>query len=325
MPTDERRTDFFRALAGSIAFMLLAVGAGSLLVMESRNRLIEDRTKAVTRPYAPAAVSSSGRSLQLKNTVTKINLLEWLGRLIGLEPGRPDLYPVPWWVVPVGMLTVGFFIAKFSVFLIGDYGWVAWPLSWFFGSRWLLLRWLLKYRDTLMRQLPDALSMIVRTVRAGIPVTEACQVVAREAPALTATEFGVLSGEISVGRTMEDGLWKMATRTGLREYRFLAVALSLQAQTGGNLTETLEKLADVIRKRSALRQRGKALSSEGRATAVVLTVLPFLVAGALCLVAPTYIILLVTDPLGRKFLLAALLSLFFGLMTMRSMIKRSLS
>jgi tight adherence protein B len=312
-------------LLGAAGFMLLALGAGSLLVIESRSRSVEQRTKAIARAYAPAALSSGGRSLQLKGNETKASIPQRLGQVIGLEPDRPDLYPVPWWVVPIGMVTAGFIIGKLAAFLIGDYGWAAWPAAWYFGSRWLLRRWLLKYRDVLIHQMPDALSMIVRTVRAGIPVTEACQVVAREAPPLTAAEFGILAAEISVGRTMEDGLWKMAARTGLREYRFLAVALTLQAQTGGNLTETLEKLAEVIRKRSALRQRGKALSSEARTTAVVLTVLPFLVAGALSVIAPTYIVLLVTDPMGKKFLLAALACLAMGLMSMRSMIKRSLS
>jgi tight adherence protein B len=173
--------------------------------------------------------------------------------------------------------------------------------------------------------MPDGLSMIVRTVRAGIPVSEAFQVVARESPALTAKEFTTLAGEISVGRTMDDALWKMAMRTGLREYRFLAVALSLQAQTGGNLTETLEKLADVIRKRMALRQRGKALTSEGRATAVVLTTLPFLLSGVLFLITPAYVSLLFVDPLGKKFLLAAIICLGAGLFAVRHLIRRSLS
>jgi tight adherence protein B len=103
------------------------------------------------------------------------------------------------------------------------------------------------------------------------------------------------------------------------------VALTLQAKTGGNLTETLEKLAELIRKRSALRQRGKALSSEGRATAVILTVLPFLVAGALLVIQPEYILLLVNDPIGRRFLLGALGCLVVGYLTMRSMIRRSLA
>ena len=312
-------------MLGAAGFTLLAVGAGTLLAMDSRNRLVEQRTRAVATSYAPVAVSAAARSLRLKGAATNANLVERVGQLIGLQPGRPDLYPVPWWTIPSVMLGAGFLLAKLVVFLVGDTGWIAWPAGWFFGSRWLLLRWLTKYRNELIKQLPDALSMIVRTVRAGIPVTEACQVVARKSPALTAAEFSILANEITVGRTMEDGLWKMAARTGLREYRFLAVALTLQAQTGGNLTETLEKLADVIRRRSALRQRGKALTSEGRTTAIVLTVLPFLVAGALTIVAPTYIVLLITDPLGKKILLAAITCLCSGLLTMRSMIKRSLS
>jgi tight adherence protein B len=312
-------------MIGAAGFVLLAAGAGSLLVMDARTRLVDQRAKAVTTAYAPVVVAPGPRALRLKGAVANVSIMERLGRAIGLEPGRPDLYPVPWWTVPLAMLVPGFLIGEIGTFLIGDYGWVAWPAIWFFGSRWMLKRWLQKYRDTLIRQLPDALAMIVRTVRAGIPVTEACQVAARESPALTAAEFGVLSSEISVGRTMEDGLWKMALRTGLREYRFLAVALTLQAQTGGNLTETLEKLADVIRKRTALRQRGKALSSEGRATAVVLTVLPFVVAAALALVAPTYIVLLITDPMGKKILLAALACLGLGQFWMRRLIKGALS
>jgi tight adherence protein B len=312
-------------LLGAVGFMLLVAGAGTLLAIESRNRAIAQRARAVTRPYAPATASPTGRALRLRGGGENVSVPERIGQLIGLEPNRPDLYPVPWWTVPLAMFAVGFGIGRFADFLVGPYGWAAWPASWYFGCRWILRRWLLQYRDQLIKQMPDALSMIVRTVRAGVPVTEACQVVARESPPLTAAEFSIVAHEIAVGRTMEDGLWKMASRTGLREYRFLAVALTLQAQTGGNLTETLEKLADVIRRRCALRQRGRALSSEGRATALVLTALPFLVGGALFVVAPDYIVLLVTDPLGRKVLLAALAFLAMGLFTMRTMIKRSLS
>jgi tight adherence protein B len=311
-------------LAGSGCF-LLAVAAAWLLLLDQRSRVLAQRTTAVARPYAPVPTSSVARSLRLKGNVTSAGPGERIGRLIGLEINRPDLYPTRWWVVLIVMIGVGFVLARIALFLIGDIGWVAWPLGWYLGSRWFFIRAMRTYRDTLIRQMPDALAMIVRTVRAGIPVTEAFQVVARESPALTAKEFTILTGELSVGRSMDDALWKMANRTGLREYRFVAVALSLQAQTGGNLTETLEKLADVIRKRAALRQRGKALTSEGRATAVVLTALPFLVAGVLFLITPAYIALLVVDPLGRKFLLAALGCLGTGLLVIRQMIRRSLS
>ena len=307
------------------ALLLLVAAAGSLLILDARRREVDERTMAIARPYALAGVSFASQPLRLRGSNTQTTSTQLLGRLVGLELDRPDLYSAPWWAVLLGMIVFGFLVAQLAVFFSGELGWFAWPIGWFLGSRWYFTGSIRKYRETLVRQMPDALNMIVRTVRAGIPVTEAFQVVAREAPDLTAREFGMLTGEISVGRTMDDGLWKIAARTGLREYRFLAVALTLQAKTGGNLTETLDNLADLIRKRSALRQRGKALSSEGRATAAILTALPFLVAGALLVIQPDYIMLLVTDPFGRKFLLGAVGCLVLGFMTMRSMIRKSLS
>jgi tight adherence protein B len=313
------------ALLGAGGFMLLVLAAGTLLVLDSRSRVVAQRTAAVTRSYAQASTPLDVRPLRLMASRTSADTKHQLSHLIGLEIDRPDLYGTPWWIVLLGMVFVGFMVAELAVFFAGKPGWLAWPVGWFLGSRWYFKSCMVKYHDTLIRQMPDALGMIVRTVRAGIPVTEAFIVVARESPKLTAREFGILTGEISLGRTMDDGLWKVAARTGLREYRFLAVALTLQAKTGGNLTETLEKLAELIRKRSALRQRGKALSSEGRATAVILTVLPFLVAGALLVIQPEYILLLVNDPIGRRFLLGALGCLVVGYLTMRSMIRRSLA
>ncbi len=312
-------------ILGGFAFMLMAAAAGWLLILDSRSRALAERTDTVAKPYALAASPSTSRSLRLRGAETAKGWKEQLGRLIGLDLERPDLYSLPWWVVLVAMVGLSFLLARVVIFLVGDLGGLAWPGGWFFGSRWYFTRARQKYQDTLIRQMPDGLNMIVRTVRAGIPVTEAFQVVARKSPALTAKEFSTMAGEISVGRAMDDALWKMAMRTGLREYQFLAVALSLQAQTGGNLTETLEKLADVIRKRIALRERGKALTSEGRATAVVLTALPFVLSGVLFLINPGYISLLVLDPLGKKVLLAAIICLGSGLFSVRQLIRRSLS
>jgi tight adherence protein B len=245
--------------------------------------------------------------------------------MVGLEIDRPDLYPLPWWVVFLASLVTGFVVARITIYLVGPIGWAAWPTAWLLGARWLFLHWQRKYQTTLLRQLPDALAMIVRSVRAGIPVSDAFGVVAREAPPLTAREFTLMHGELSVGLMLDEALWKLAARTGLREYRFLAVALSLQAQTGGNLTETLDNLAEVIRKRAALRQRGRALTSEARATAMVLAALPVAVGGILFIISPGYIVLLFVDPLGKKILLGVFASLFMGLATIRSLIRRTLA
>ena len=121
--------------------------------------------------------------------------------------------------------------------------------------------------------------MIVRSVRVGIPVMEAIRAVARETPEPTGPEFARLVDQVSIGVSLDDAVLDMARRCGIPEYRFFATALSLQNQTGGTLSETLENLADVIRKRVALAAKGKALASEARTSAMVLAALPIVTGG----------------------------------------------
>jgi tight adherence protein B len=177
----------------------------------------------------------------------------------------------------------------------------------------------------LFRQFPDALAMIVRAVRVGLPIAEALRVAARENPEPTAREFTALVAQTAIGVPLGDALREMAERNNLPEYRFFATALSLQSQTGGGLTETLENLADTIRKRVAAKLRGHALASEARMSSYILGALP-LVTGALLGVAnPGYMSVLFTDPSGQNLLLLACVLLVVGAAVMRIMIRKSLS
>ena len=115
-----------------------------------------------------------------------------------------------------------------------------------------------------------------------------------------------------------------AARNRLPEYRFFATALSLQAQTGGGLTETLENLSDVIRKRVAVRNRAYALASEARTTTYILAALPVITGGMLALVNFGYISLLFTNSTGNMILGGAISMLCIGMFTMRTIISRSL-
>jgi tight adherence protein B len=173
--------------------------------------------------------------------------------------------------------------------------------------------------------LPDSLGMVVRAVRAGIPVVEALRTVGREVPDPTGAEFRRLSDQLAIGITMEDALKRLARRSGLPEYRFFAVSLTLQNSAGGNLTETLDNLADVVRKRVATRQRGHALASQARASAYVLSAVPVIAAAALMLINPRYVLVLFNDPRGNIVLACAIASLATGLGTMKAIIRRSLS
>ena len=118
---------------------------------------------------------------------------------------------------------------------------------------------------------------------------------------------------------------ELGQRSGLGEYRFFATAIALQAQTGGGLTEVLEDLADVIRKRVALQSRGRALSSEARTSALVLALLPVATGGMIAVLEPTYMAVLFNTRTGHSLLGVAALSLGVGIGAMRLIIQKTLA
>jgi tight adherence protein B len=252
-------------------------------------------------------------------------LQRWAERLLRVQTTQRDLYPAPWWALLSAVLVVAFLGGAFTTRVVGFVGWLAFPVFALLLARGVFGFYQRRRQTRLYEQLPDALSMIVRAVRAGLPVTEALRSVGQDAPVPTAGQFARLANDLGIGLTLQDSLLGMAGRAGLQEYKFFAVALGLQGQTGGNLTETLENLADVVRKRVALRARGFALAAEARMTANVLIALPFITAGALAFVAPQYLMVLFSTAKGQTMLLVAVGLLGTGIATMRTMIRRSLS
>jgi tight adherence protein B len=137
-------------------------------------------------------------------------------------------------------------------------------------------------------QLPDAIEVIVRGVRVGYPVTSALGLVAREMPDPIGTEFGMTSDEISFGSDLKVAIENLHRRVGQEDLLFLTVSINVQSQTGGNLAVILSRLTTLIRSRAKLRLKVRALSAEGRLSALVLTIVPFVLIGAILLIAPTY-------------------------------------
>lgn len=154
------------------------------------------------------------------------------------------------------------------------------------------LLWLRRARNRRVRkfegQLPDALDMIVRSLRAGHPATVAIALVAREMPDPIGTEFGIVSDEITFGLSLEQAARKLSERVGFEGLNLLSVSLSIQAKTGGNLTEILDNLAKVLRERRKLRLKIRSLSAEGRLSAIMISLFPLIMFGILALIAPSY-------------------------------------
>jgi len=145
-------------------------------------------------------------------------------------------------------------------------------------------------------QLPDSIDIVVRSLRAGHPVSTSIAMVAREMRDPIATEFGLVVDEMTYGLNLDTALSNLARRVGLNDLRFLVVAVMIQTQVGGNLAEILSGLSRVIRERAKMRAKIRALSAEGRFSAVLLSILPFALIGVINLIAPQFYSAVSADP-----------------------------
>lgn len=135
---------------------------------------------------------------------------------------------------------------------------------------------------------PDAIDLLVRGLRSGLPISETMNVVAKEIPDPVGSEFRAISDRIKIGRTMEQALQETADRLGTPEFQFFVITLAIQRETGGNLAETLANLSDVLRKRSQMKLKIKAMSSESKASAYIVGSLPFIVFALVWSISPGY-------------------------------------
>lgn len=188
-----------------------------------------------------------------------------------------------------------FFVCSFLSFL---------AIGWFFGfsivtalvagtaSCLLILGYIHQMRrrriNKFSEQLPEAIDIMVRSLRAGHPIPVSLNLVSEEMADPAGSEFGMASDEITYGSDLETALDNLYHRVGQEDLLLLVISVSIQASTGGNLSEILSKLSKVIRERFKMRRKVKALSAEGRVSAIGLSVLPLLLFGALHLIAPRF-------------------------------------
>lgn len=190
------------------------------------------------------------------------------------------------------------------------------------GAIWLAVSLATRQRTRRMvDSLPEALDIVVRGLRAGRPIIDALGIVATGTTGLLQSEFRRCSDEMRLGKTVGEALHAMADRLDAPELRAIAVATALQAETGGNLVETLENLSELLRERQKLRRKVAALTAEARVSAFILAGLPFVVGLAILMSSPRYLQPLTTDPRGQFMLVAGFVSLCLGMLSMRRMAK----
>jgi len=170
-------------------------------------------------------------------------------------------------------------------------------------------------------QFPDAIDLIVRGLRSGLPVTESINAVARELPDPLGTEFRRVGDAVRLGQSLDAALWDVAKRIDTPEFRFLIIAMAIQRETGGNLAETLGNLSDLLRKRRQMKMKVRALSSEARASAYIVGALPFLMFGAISILKPDYAAIFLDDPRGQVMGAIALGMIIAGGLVMAKMVR----
>ena len=166
----------------------------------------------------------------------------------------------------------------------------------------------------------DAIDVIVRGIKSGLPVGECLNIIARESPEPVCSEFKLLVEGQKLGMTLKQALERSCRHMPTADMKFFAIVLNLQQQTGGNLAETLAGLSDVLRQRKKMADKVKAMSSEARMTATIIGSMPFLISGMIYLINPDYISLLWTDHTGKKIFYGGLAWMGTGVFIMKQMI-----
>ncbi|GGG43611.1 pilus assembly protein TadB [Caldovatus sediminis] len=313
------------SLLFAAAFALLLFAGAVALFGAAGNRRMKERVRAagVGAQEAQVPAASAVPSIRLA-APTENRVLALLIRMVGYSPEVPQAQIIPWPAVVVAGLGTALLAYWRARGWLGPLG--AAPLGLLAGGFVvrLIFRWQhRRYSNALFGQIPDALGLIIRAIRAGLPMGEALRSVSREMPAPTKDEFARLVGEIAIGRPIDQAIWRVYERSGITEYAFLSVTLGLQSQTGGSLAETLENLADLVRKRVAMAQRASALAAEAKASAVILVILPFICVAIMTLIRPNHLSTFFTDPAGYRMMMVGLVLMGLGVLTIRWLIRRA--
>ena len=195
------------------------------------------------------------------------------------------------------------------------------PAAAAFGlPRWILGFLAARRRKKFTEHFSDAIDIIVRGIKSGLPVHDCLKIIARESPAPLGPEFQGLVENIAMGVSVDQGLEKMYARMPTSELRFFTIVLAIQAKTGGNLAEALGNLSTVLRGRKLMREKIKALSSEATASAFIIGSLPPAVVTLISVTTPSYMAVMFSDPRGHMMLMGGGFWMALGIYVMRKMI-----
>lgn len=227
--------------------------------------------------------------------------------------------PLKFYVLSVVTSAAGFALA-YTVFRLG----IFWALGYMIIGA-LAPKWFVGYKrkkrlQAFDKEFPNAIDIIVRGVRAGLPLVDCLKIIAAEAQDPVRSEFRIIIEDQAVGLPVDQAVERLALRIPTPEANFFAIVIAIQSRSGGNLSEALGNLSIVIRERQKMKLKIKAVSSEARASAMIIGSMPFGVAGMVYLTSPNYIRILFVDPTGQMVMIICGVWMVIGILVMRKMI-----
>lgn len=312
-----------------LVLLLVLFGSGLLGGQDRRmqrriDQIVDPRALASQDPAKP--VESVRRNTSDSKIATVDRLIKGLLPNIALLRRRLERSGWPLKIGDYLLICAGLWFALTGlIWLTFDYSIVINTLAGFivgFGLPHLVLgRQIAKRSKRFSTLLPEALDLIVRGVRSGLPVTETIKTISEEIGNPVGTEFQRISDQMRIGVSMDEAMWATAKRLQIAEFNFLVISMSIQQETGGNLAEILENLSNMVRRREQMRLKVRAMSSEARASAMIIGSLPFVMCAVISFINPRYMSALFTDPRGWVMIGMGLTSLVIGLFIMAKMVR----
>jgi tight adherence protein B len=186
--------------------------------------------------------------------------------------------------------------------------------------RWIVGFLVSRRQNKFLDEFPNALDVIVRSIKSGLPLNDAIRLIANEGTEPVKSEFRRVVESQQIGLSVPDACARMSNHMPLQEVNFFAIVIAIQSQAGGNLSEAIGNLSKVLRDRKKMKAKVKALSMEAKASAVIIGALPFIVATLVYLTSPQYMMILFTDPRGHLIMGFSAIWMSIGIFVMRNMV-----
>jgi len=285
-------------MIGGGAFVVLALMifafSGPSVERAGARRLATMRGRHTGTPIAHAMEAQLRR---ISNSRANNKMDNFAGRFIpnpALLAKRLQMTGKNWSVGKYGIVSLGLFLVPVALLLLkGAPIWLSIAIGLFIGVGLphKVVGFFIKKRvTTFTAKFPDAIELLVRGLRSGLPITETMGVVGSEVDGPVGEEFRSVTDKMKIGRTLDAALQETSDRLGTPEFQFFVITIAIQRETGGNLAETLGNLADVLRKRSQMKLKIKAMSSESKASALIVGALPFIVFGMIWFINNGYML-----------------------------------